>query len=380
MQKKLIALAIAGLSSAAFAQSNVTISGQVKGGYQQYKISGSPTAADNGSANFISDETSSVVLTGSENLGNGLSAIFRIDSRFTLDQGDSASFGGGNTFVGIKSSSMGEFKMGRHDLHYNEIERIEDGAKSLSQQAMAGRGILNKVQTAAGTTTNIGIGQSRTNNVLFWDSPNWSGFTARVAYSTAPGGNEGAVASNNQDKGNAWNLVGRYENGPIKAGVSHYKQKAEAATSSTLTAIATSDQTSTRAWGAYKFGAFNVGLAYDVSKIEEDTAPATFAKRSGWAIPVSYTTGNHGVYVTYAKVGDVKTQAGKTGDSGAKQWMVGYDYSLSKRTSVGANYTKLTNDSNAAYNFGNLNGTKGTAVATNGADASQFYVGIRHAF
>ncbi|HTJ96662.1 MAG TPA: porin, partial [Rhodocyclaceae bacterium] len=113
---------------------------------------------------------------------------------------------------------------------------------------------------------------------------------------------------------------------------------------------------------------------YDTSKVETST---TWSKRNGWAIPVSYNVGNHGIYVTYARVGDTKTNAGTTADSSAKQWVLGYDYSLSKRTSVGVNYTKLNNDAGAVYNVAN---NKGTNVGVAGSDVSQFYAGIRHAY
>jgi len=355
----------------AFAQSNVTISGVIKGGYDSTKISGGTAAT--GSMNQISDQASAFVLSGSESLGNGLSAIFRIDSRFGIDGFDNGSnVGTGNTHVGIRSASFGEIKLGTQDLHYNEIERIENGAKSLSQQAMVGRGILATVDSS-----NIGAGTTRTRNVLFWDSKNWSGFTARVAYSTNATGDELAtstattgsnIASN---QGKAYNLVGRYENGPIKAGVSYFNVEADATTG---TPAVNGEAKSTRAWGAYAIAGFSFGLAYDTSKVNSSGTSET--KRNGWAIPVSYTTGNHGLYATYAKVGDRKVNGVETANSGAKQWTLGYSYDLSKRTSLGVNYTKIDNEAAATYNFANL---KNNAAAI-GQDSSQFYAGVRHAF
>jgi predicted porin len=374
MQKKLIALAIAGLSSTAFAQSNVTISGVIKGGYDSTKISGG--TGTTGSQNQISDQASSFVLSGSEALGNGLSAIFRIDNRFGIDGLDNntapnGGIGAGNTHIGLKSASFGEIKLGTQDLHYNEIERIENGAKSLSQQAMVGRGILSQV----GGNNFVGNGTTRTKNVVFWDSPNWSGFTARVAYSTGYSADESNTAGNNVatkvNQGDSWNLVGRYENGPIKAGVSHLKTEADG-----TAAAVRLENTSTRAWGSYNIAGFSLGLAYDTSKQENHTAIGDSRKRNGWAVPVSYSFGSHGVYATYAKVDDIKTQAGDTANSGAKQWTIGYSYDLSKRTSVGVNYTKIDNESAASYRQANFKGN----VPNAGQDVSQFYAGVRHAF
>jgi predicted porin len=376
MQKKLIALAIAGLSSTAFAQSNVTISGVLKGGYDSTKISGGTAAT--GSMNQFSDQASSFVLSGSEALGNGLSAIFRIDSRFGIDGVDNASnVGTGNTHVGLKSATFGEIKLGTQDLHYNEIERIENGAKSLSQQAMTGRGILSQV----GGNNFVGAGTTRTKNVMFWDSPNWSGFTARVAYSTnysqdelvnVNGANTNTAAVGVDGKqGNSWNAVGRYENGPIKAGVSYLKTEADAAQGA-----AQFTNKSLRAWGAYKIAGFSLGLAYDNSKQQDFATLGDERKRDGWSVPLSYSVGNHGVYATYAKVSDLETNGVKAGNSGAKQWTLGYSYDLSKRTSVGVNYTKIDNESGASYRFGNNKG----ATPSAGQDVSQFYAGVRHAF
>lgn len=378
MQKKLIALAIAGLSSTAFAQSNVTISGFIKGGYDYTKISGGTAAT--GGMNQFTDQASNFALSGSEALGNGLSAIFRIETRFGIDglDNNTAPNGGiaaGNTHVGLKSATFGAIKLGTEELHYTEIQRIENGSKSLTQQAMVGRGILQQV---GGGTNTVGVNSSRTKNVLFWDSPNWSGFTARVAYSTNATGDElgvtGTAATANtiaSKQGSAYNLVARYDNGPIRAGVSYLNVESDA------TIGAPDFQAggkSTRAWGAYRIAGFSLGLAYDSSKL--DVNAGSSRKRDGWAIPLSYQFGSHGVYATYAKANDLKTNGVKDNNSGAKQWTLGYSYDLSKRTSVGVNYTKVDNESGANYRFSNSKGANPEA----GQDVSQFYAGVRHAF
>jgi len=381
MQKKLIALAIAGLSSTAFAQSNVTISGVLKGGYDSTKISGGTAAT--GSMSQISDQASNIIFKGTESLGNGLSAIFQIDARFGIDGYDNnttstvsgnnvSGFATGNTHVGLKSASFGEFKLGTQDLHYNETERIEAGAKSLSQQALVGRSILSQVRTSATAVDTVAPNATRAKNVAFWDSPNWSGFTVRAAYSTSDKGDELTSTTISGQEGSAYNLVGRYENGPIKAGISYYDRDDSAAAG----AVQPGGK-STKAWAGYTIAGFSFGLAYDQSKQENLGAVAgAYAKRNAWAIPLSYAFGNHGIYATYAEADDAKTQAGDVASSGAKQYTLGYSYDFSKRTSVGVNYTKISNDANAAYTFGNIK----SAGPSTGQDISQFYAGIRHAF
>jgi predicted porin len=64
------------------------------------------------------------------------------------------------------------------------------------------------------------------------------------------------------------------------------------------------------------------------------------------------------------------------GNDGAKLYTLGADYAFSKRTTVYALYTKISNDSNAAYNFA-LNGASGVGAgdAVNGMS-----IGVKHSF
>ena len=64
MQKKIIAAAVAGLLAVpAFAQSNVTISGLVKAGWEQYKLSGATGGGwDYSNENRISDQSARVII------------------------------------------------------------------------------------------------------------------------------------------------------------------------------------------------------------------------------------------------------------------------------------------------------------------------------
>ncbi|MDB5802128.1 MAG: porin [Rhodocyclales bacterium] len=83
MQKKLIALAVAGLAAApmfAQAQSNVTLYGRVDMSYVQ--------ATHDNKANSIDEESSNRWgLMGEEDIGGGLKAFFQLENRFFLDTG-----------------------------------------------------------------------------------------------------------------------------------------------------------------------------------------------------------------------------------------------------------------------------------------------------
>jgi predicted porin len=69
-----------------------------------------------------------------------------------------------------------------------------------------------------------------------------------------------------------------------------------------------------------------------------------------------------------------------TDDSGATMISAGYDYALSKRTSLAANYSRINNGKNAAYNFFTGTALMNSPATGKGTDTSMLYVGIRHAF
>src|SRR5574343_726994 len=90
MQKKIVALAVAGLSTAAFAQTNVTIYGvaDVSGeGISQSNVKAPDAAANgyNGGNVFALQSNSSLIgFKGTEDLGNGLKAMFQAETTLNL--------------------------------------------------------------------------------------------------------------------------------------------------------------------------------------------------------------------------------------------------------------------------------------------------------
>lgn len=379
MQKKIIALAIGGLlSGAAFAQSNVTISGLMKMGMEQYKLTSVPAGLDFSTENRVSDQSSRLIFSGNENLGNGMTAFWQVDSRFAPDL-PGGTWAGGNTFLGIGSDSLGRFAMGKADVHYGENGGLESN-RAGSLQTLATAGIMSQNQVGGAPTT-VAVG-SRAQNVFWWDSPNWNGITARLGGSTNGAANEGpglrAAGAADPGKGGAKTAALRYANGPLVAGLSWFKLDAEGAQG-------VGDQKSTRLWGGYTFPmGLKLGLVWDSNEVTRGAVGAlTQSKRNAWMIPLTYSMGNHNMYLTYAKANNTSGSATAAGtDYRATQYTLGYDYALSKRTSAGVFYTKLDNASGAAYQmFGlGVNGATANTTAGPGTDSSQLYLGLAHTF
>jgi predicted porin len=360
MQKKLIALAVAGLvSGGAFAQSNVTISGAMDLGVEAVSASGAAGGVNATSRTRITNNTSWLRFSGAEDLGGGMKAVFQIEQDVNGDTGSATGIASRNTYVGL-AGNFGTAIIGRYDVHYTSHMGIVDwGSAGVMPHAA---NTLNVV----GQVSGVGVIGGRLDNVIAYISPSFSGLTAQLGYTT---GAE-ATTPNLGGKDSAWNLFLKYSNGPIGAFWSHTD------TNNGNGAVRTANQevTADRLGGAYTFGqGLKVGLIYDRTKIT--LAGVDFAKRNAWSLPVSYKAGANNFYFSYAKSGDVTGTAGGA-NTKASSYALGYAYDLSKRTQVGVAYSKISNDSAATLDFW----TRGVGNVAAGADPTSFYAGIYHSF
>jgi len=379
MQKKLIALAVAALATgSAFAQSNVTISGYVSSGFSQFKMSGVGSSGYKAENRIDDGRLSRIRFTGTEDLGGGLKAEFQIESRFMLENPNSVAnlgqINGGDSFVGL-NGAFGRVRLGRMDTYYSDGILTElNRAGSFASHATLS--LLSQVNGA------YSANPGRHNNQVRYDTPNFSGFSGTLAWSSRDvGGEEGSGAADASAHG-SWYAAARYLNGPIYVGASYFTRDHEGQTVGATNA----DVYAYRVYGSYTFPfGLKVGAMWDTARNKYSTAYS--AKRSAWMLPVSYSFGNNAVYLTYARANDTKgdglTTSAKVANSSATYLTLGYDYALSKRTSVGATYTKLNNNTAASYDLflaGALQGIGGTATTGNGMDARQIYVGVAHSF
>ena len=74
-------------------------------------------------------------------------------------------------------------------------------------------------------------------------------------------------------------------------------------------------------------------------------------------------------FVAHDHCGFIVCELATIPDSAARMYLVGYAYTLSKRTELQVNYGKVDNKAEASYN-----------VSGDGNDADRFGVGIRHTF
>lgn len=358
MQKKLIALAVAGLvSTGAYAQTAVTVYGVADLSFDSVKTSGGVAAGDQtGSSTRVSSNSSYIGFKGSEDLGNGLKALFQFETDVNADNG--GLFTGAakrDTFVGV-DGAFGTVKLGTLTTPTRALGTATDvnaGAASIGKNTA----LINQAGFDA-----------RQNNTVVYSSPSFAGFSVAAAYVSGENKSidraQGTAAE--QDR-RAWDLGATYNNGPILVGVAYVQDKARD--------FIDSETKNTRVAGAYDFGVATVRALWNQAKFEDNAG--TDAKVSAWGLGGTFNVTPAGKIVAqYYKAGDVKVSGNSVANTGAKQYELGYEHSLSKRTLVKVIYARVDNESAANYNFG----SNGLNNVTAGVDASGLQIGLRHSF
>lgn len=381
MQKKIIALAVAGLvSGVAFAQSNVTIYGVADANY--YYANGdnlSRTGIDSGGYSG-----SRIGFKGEEALGNGLKAIFTIEYGTDIDT-NSAFNQTRQAFVGV-DSSVGSFTLGRQyapsGIYYGR-NSSNDVTMNMPINAIQG----DLIGKWAGGTMTTG-GESRWDNSVVYQSKNWSGFELRAIYSF--GENKENDASNTSpelmDDGK-FGIGANYANGPFQATLI-YQGKYNVSTAATP-AIGNGTVTLLPAVPASKssndINEYMLGASYDFKVVKlygsyqlTDTDNGNNDKQAkiyalGLGIPVS-AAGRVSVELMEARYDtDRRDVDGRTRGLG-----VGYTHNMSKRTMLYAGIGYMQNkDRNGTGSSLGL-GYKGVGEA----DEKNWSVttGVKHTF
>jgi len=389
MQKKLIALALASAFAApAFAAtSNVDIGGTMD---LSFDYLDSDTAT-NGSNVNVSSNASNIFFKGAEDLGGGMKAIWQIQSYFSVGGTGNADTGvlgeapkdgisSGNTYVGL-AGGFGTVLMGKHEAPAKLISRSVDLfnnqiGDTRNFTANAGKSLAVAMTTPTSATTPFagvysGGFDLRPNNVIAYASPNFSGFTAMVAYVT----NVGETGATTDSSVDAWSANAKYENGPFYVGLGWQQHNLSNADS------ALNDEQTWRLAASYAFGDLKFLGYYEkqdnlnVLTGVPATATVTSADRTIWGLGAAYKMGAFTLKGQYYDSGDV----GSIANSGASMYALGVDYSLSKRTTILAAYAATDNDSAASYSaFGGGHGDNPGTTA--GGNPSGFSLGVRHAF
>jgi len=301
MKNALLASAILGASIGS-AQAEVTTYGSMDIGVVRKAGDETVTKLSRGNNNYLG-------FRGVEDLGDGLSAIFRIEMRFepgtgTVESGKNPLFQG-RTVVGL-AGKYGTIRAGRDSTPIQaligDFEPWEANSTAASQAA---------AQFPDGYTSGVGTGNgARFSNAIFYNTPKVSGFTGYAAVATKEHEVDG---ERKKLDANPYSLAATYGNGPL-TGILGYERNAKG------------DQLAV-VGSTYQLGIVQMMGTY--SNLDTKVGP----NAKGWTI---------GSNITVSPVGTVKVGYGSHKRARAaaahKLASVGYQHRLSKRTFL---YTDL---------------------------------------
>ncbi|MBI1891246.1 MAG: porin [Burkholderiales bacterium] len=373
---------VATFAADAQAETALTIGGVIQANFKNYAV-GNSTRPTTTEYRIDDDLTSRFWLKGEENLGGGNSAIFYIQNRLNTDVSSTSGIGNGlsngDTYLGLKGA-WGQVTLGKHQLMSIEGIPVEYGGNPMPAMPTSLYATATMLNFVGGQPLSV----TRMNNSILYQLPkSSSGFFGSIAVSTGGGnGNEGiapAAGGSNYADGYQLYLKANFAKGPYFLNLAYWTTQFEGRP--TTITPANADQRQVRLSASYAFhGGLKIGVQLDRASLAGVGRVAgiggTDITRTAWEVPISYTIGPRTLLASFTRAGDFSTAA----DSGAKMWVIGYNYALSKRTNIGVFYGKLSNDGAGTYTpF--LSGTSATGSALlAGESARTAALGIKHAF
>jgi len=385
MNKKLIAAAIAAVVAApAVSAADTTLYG---------KAHVSIDSVDSGSSDNYqaSSRASRLGVKGSEDLGDGLKAIFGYEMGYNITDTDKSgalgSLTGGaspisarNAYLGL-AGDFGTFLVGRHDTPA-KIAFYAQGTELLGDSTIDLNGTF-------------GFTEFRVDNAIAYVSPSFSGFT--VAAAIVPGEQKGGTntttiptkgvkpipgvsntttltgLASNDGIADHYSLGLMYAGGGLKAGLGYEKVSPVA-----NIAGATADHKMWQLGASYTFGDFVVGASYEKT---DNNLTLNGIDKTVWAITGKGNFGNNYVIASYGKAKyDVNATAAATlngafggavpaagGDDDVTSYGVAVGHTFSKRTQVYAAYSNQDG------------GGVASPIGLN-VDTSTFSLGMIHSF
>ena len=347
----------------AHAQSSVQVYGVADAGIvlERGAPGGSTTNVSSGIASG-----SRIGFKGTEDLGNGLSAGFVVESGFAMDTGASGQGGltfGRQSFVSL-SSPLGTISAGRqYSPYYKALRDIADPFED----------------GLAGQAPNLMVPNRRMDNSLRYASPKLAGFSTELVYSA------GEVAGDSTRK-RALSGALNYDEGPLALSVSHFRRESASAGLHAYNTLLAA---------RYKVGnyqlhagyAFNRGMGTvgggGSSTLANGATSGSGTVTSATSIITSGTIGVPGAssrdlvlglcatFGPHSFAGSVVEHMDRSpANQDARQYGIAYLYSLSKRTDLYAAYARINGKNGAPFTVGN--------ATDDGKGNRAFNLGLRH--
>ncbi len=342
MKKTAIALALAGLVAVpTIAAADTTVYGSVRISENYTKTEFNENPLTGFSRNDVKgwdvqNNSSRLGFKGSEDLGNGLSAIYHYE--FGVNPADGVTIGGTNNrlgYAGLKGG-WGQVTMG---TQWNPYYFAVGGEVDVFNGFYSANGYYE----AAGFNE---LDSTRSGNQILYQSPSFGNFTLHAGILTDIGGNTGV---------DQYQVAGIYDNGSLFLGAAYRgldgdsttqgieKQRAKdeglcqgGPAQDVRCFLNTKNVNQYGLQARYQFG-FGLGLAGSWQRVKQ----SGFAKWNTYDVVANYDFGNNTARVGWFKA---KNDDGIEEDNDG--WIIGLQHRMSKRTRVWAEYGQTSFDQN----------------------------------
>ena len=357
MKKTLIATAVAaGMLASGAAQAEPTVYGILHLSIDTYADNHYDPTDPTGDAIKTSDlnmrsHTSAIGIKGSEDLGNGLKAIYKAEFQIEPDQRNKT-ITDRDQWIGLKAG-WGKVAFGTMSSNYKQMGGKVD---PLYRTEAEGRGILNM---QSGLHGGAGIDGGRMENTVQYTTPKMAGIEV-VVNTTVSGGCEGADALPGSTCDESIGAGIRWSNKSILLYADYFDPSTLGSGPVDSTTYTAADESVMKVGGKFSTKVFQIGGQYEMT---EDQLGGDYIFLSG----LFNINANNAVAASWG-------QQDKVSDAFA----VAYVHMLSKQTNVYAGYGSVSADSCSAgscsYDLG---------VDENGNvmdDGSVFTFGMRKSF
>lgn len=349
MTNSLLAVALLGAcAGAAHAQSSVQVYGTVDAGI--VKRSGQDVSIGKRAANTLG-------FKGTEDLGNGFTALFHLEMRYEPDTGSSEAGPGGNARQLFQGQSrvglQGDFGMLRIGRGLTPFHETIGNFEPFHAIPTAG-GFYTDLSVAGYSSQPldpIGASGNRWSNAVWYNTPVMGGFQLNTALATRENDGGGAIVGRGSAgapqypagadaSANPFSVSATYHNGPAALMAAYERNAIES-----------------KVWsvGASVYATPELKLMGTFTRLDEDHTRLLNADTTSWVLGANYALGLGKFLAGYG-------QKDNDGAEKVRQLSLGYEYSLSKRT----------------YLYIDASRKKGWR--TNPATINQYDIGIHHSF
>jgi predicted porin len=368
MKKSLLAVALlGGFAGVAQAQTAVQIYGNIDVGVN--KTSDQPLAIGKRASNTLG-------FKGTEDLGNGLKALFQLEIRYEPDTGTTENnvrpLFQGQSRVGLQGD-FGMVRLGRGLTPFQEVVGSFEPWHGLptpvgfyTDISIAG---FNSEPLAAGSNpAGSGGNNNRISNAIFYNSPVVSGFQVNASWATKEASSSSTIltgigagattyGANSQGSSNPISLAATYNNGPAAAMIGYERNAIDS-----------------KVWSVA--GSFSVTpelkLMGTYSRQNQEHTNTYRPTIKGAEIGATYAVGPGKVLAGFGVKQQEETF--RQHDLFTRQFSLGYEYNLSKRTYLYVDASRKKN----VFGFSNAAGTVGQVNSN--VTRNIYDVGLNHSF